>query len=226
MPSTSNPMPRRARRVLALVAILACAVIGARCAAPSRATPAPPTPEPLPSPTPIPVSTPSFGLTLPFPKEANTGQMPVFVTVEDVPIIGFYVNKGGAVLAPHEATVVEVLLVTESTALLREGGLVLNFVHPAGFASQVYLWRGEAVQQDKSGNLRPLALTPAQPSLSYGPVYRGQVVALAGDPFPQPQFKGANLLLTLAKQGGKYVPPDTLWLFGKPQYVATPTPAR
>lgn len=226
MPSTSNPTLHPAWRTLALAAMAVCAVIGVRCAAPSVATLAPPTPEPLPSPTPAPVSTPSFGLTLPFPKEANTGQNPVFVTVEDVPIIGFYVNKGGAVLAPHEATTVEVLLVTESTALLREGGLVLNFIHPAGFASQVYLWRGEAVQQDKSGNLRPLTLTPAQPSLSYGPVYRGQLVALAGDPFPQPQFKGANLLLTLAKRGGHYVPPDTLWLFGKPQYVATPTPTQ
>lgn len=219
MQQTSNPTLHPARRALLVAATLLWAVIGVRCTAPSDVAPAP-------SPTAVPISTPSFGLTLPFPREANTGRTPAFVTVEDIPIMGFYVNKGSTVLAPHEASVVEILLVTEPTAILKEGGLVFNFIHPAGFASQIYLWHGEVVQQDKSGKLKPLNLTPAQPSLSYGPIYRGQVVALAGDPFPQPMFKGANLLLTLARQNGDYVPPDTLWLFGKPQYVATPTPAK
>lgn len=222
MPQTPNSTSRPSGRVRIAAAVLACALIAPGCAAP---TATPTSPAPTTSPT-QPIATPSFGLTLPFPKEANTGRTPAFVTVEDIPIMGFYVNKNSPVLAPHEATVVEVLLVTQPTALLKEGGLVLNFIHPAGFASQVYLWQGQAVQQDKSGNLRPLTLTPAQPSVSYGPVYRGQVVALAGDPFPQPQFKGASLLLTLARQGSDYVPPDTLWLYGKPQYVATPTPAK
>ena len=223
MPHIPQRTSRLARLACAAAAILACALAAARCSAP---TAAPATPAPTARPTPVPIGTPPFGLTLPFPKEANTGRSPAFVTVEGIPIIGFYVNNGGLVLAPHEAAVVEVLLVTEPTALLKEGGLVLNFIHPAGFASQIYLWHGQAVQQDKSGAYRPLNLTPAQPSLSYGPVYRGQVVALAGEPFPQSPFKGANLLLTLARQDGSYVPPDTLWLQGKPQYVATPTPAK
>ncbi|GAB4411481.1 MAG: hypothetical protein Kow00123_25280 [Anaerolineales bacterium] len=222
MPQTSSPTSRSSYCVPIAVVVLACAVIAAGCSAPAAT---PPAPAPTARPT-LPVATPSFGLTLPFPKEANTGRTPAFVTIEDIPIMGFYVNKGGLVLAPHEATLVEVMLVTHPTALLKEGGLVLNFIHPAGFASQIYLWQGQAVQQDKSGNLRPLTLTPAQPSVSYGPAYRGQVVALAGDPFPQPQFKGANLLLTLARADGTYIPPDTLWLHGKPQYIATPTPAK
>ncbi len=222
MPQTSSPTSRSSYCVPIAAAVLACAVIAAGCSAPAAT---PPAPAPTARPT-LPVATPSFGLTLPFPKEANTGRTPAFVTIEDIPIMGFYVNKGGLVLAPHEATLVEVMLVTHPTALLKEGGLVLNFIHPAGVASQIYLWQGQAVQQDKSGNLRPLTLTPAQPSVSYGPAYRGQVVALAGDPFPQPQFKGANLLLTLARADGSYVPPDTLWLHGKPQYIATPTPAK
>jgi hypothetical protein len=146
--------------------------------------------------------------------------------VEEIPIMGFYVNKGSLVLAPHEASRVEVLLITEPTALLSAGGIVLNFIHPAGFATQVYLWQGQAVQQDKSGGYKALALTAQQPSISYGPVYRGQIVGIAGQPFPQSHFKGANLLLTLAKEGGSYVPPDTLWLYGKPQYIATPTPTK
>jgi hypothetical protein len=146
--------------------------------------------------------------------------------VEEIPIMGFYVNNGSLVLAPHEAARVEVLLITGPTALLSAGGIVLNFIHPAGFATQVYLWQGQAVQQDKSGGYKALTLTAQQPSISYGPVYRGQIVGIAGQPFPQSHFKGANLLLTLAKEGGNYVPPDALWLFGKPQYIATPTPAK
>lgn len=221
MPQTLKPIRRTPRHACIVACIVACALAIGACAAPTTPT----SPAPTIPPT-APIATPSFGLTLPFPKEANTGRTPAFVTVEDIPIIGFYVNKGGPVLAPHEATVVEILLVTEPTALLKEGGLVLNLIHPGGIASQIYLWQGQAVQQDKSGNLRPLNLTPAQPSVSYGPVHRGQIIALAGDPFPQPHFKGANLLLTLAKHGGNYVPPDTLWLHGKPQYIATPTPTK
>ena len=214
--------PRRLLLRCFLAATTAIALTG--CGAPSAPTPtnAPTAPPAAAAPLP----TASFGLTLPFPKEADQGKKPVFATVEEVPIMGFYVNKGGLVLAPHEASVVEALLVTEPTAWLNEGGIVLNFIHPAGFASQIYLWRGQAVQRDKSGAYKPLALTAEQSSISYGPVYRGQVVGIVGEPFQQSPFKGASLLLTLAQQGGKYVPPDTLWLFGKPQYIATPTPVK
>jgi hypothetical protein len=211
------------RRLLLHCFVAATTVIALTgCGAPSAPTPTTAPTVPTAAATPLPTA--SFGLTLPFPKEADLGQKPVFTTIEDVPIMGFYVNNGGLVLAPHEASLVEVLLVTEPTAWLSEGGIVLNFIHPAGFASQVYLWHGQAVQTDKSGGYRPMELTAEQPSISYGPVYRGQVVGIVGEPFQQAQFKGASLLLTLAQQGGKYVPPDTLWLFGKPQYIATPTP--
>ena len=224
MPAIADTAPGLRETIARWLAAAAIVSGLAGCAAPS-------TPTPTTAPTARleftrAQATPSFGLTLPFPKEADEGEKPVFVTVEEIPILGFYVKLGGLVLAPHEAALVEVLLVTQPTALLKEGGIVMNFIHPAGFASQVYLWRGQAVQQDKSGAYRPLNLTPAQPSVSYGPVYRGQVVGIAGEPFQQSYFKGANLLLTLAQENGNYVPPDVLWLSGKPQYIATPTPVK
>jgi len=210
--------------VLALLAACGIALALSSCGVSSTLPPAPATIAP-PAPT-QPIVTPPSGLTLPFAKEANTGQQPALVTAENIPLIGFYVNKGGLVLAPHEASVVEVLLVTEPTAVLSEGGIVMNFIHPTGFASQVYLWHGQAVQQDKSGTLRTLALTKETPSISYGPVYRGQVVGIAGEAFPQPHFQGASLLLSLVVEGRRYVPPDAMWLHGKPQYIATPTPQK
>jgi len=224
MPRTGTLALCTRRPLLHCLAVAVVAGMLSGCTASSEPTPTH-TPTTLPAATRA-QTTPPFGLTLPFPIEADQGLKPVFVTVEGIPIMGFYVNNGGLVLAPHEASVVEVLLVTEPTALLREGGIVLNFIHPAGFASQVYLWHGQGVQQDKSGAYRPLSLTPAQPSISYGPVYRGQVVGIVGEPFEQSYFKGANLLLTLAQEGGKYLPPDALWLSGKPQYIATPTPVK
>ncbi len=225
----STSAPYSARRVAAAAAVLAAllTLLIAPCCSPQSPADATATPAPVSSPTRSsqqPLSTSSFGLTLPFAKEGNTGREPVFVTVEDVPVVGFYVKLGGLVLAPHEASLVEVLLVTESTALLNEGGIVMNFIHPAGFATQVYLWQGEAVQQDKSGTLRPLVLTPERPTMSYGPVYRGEVVGIVGEAFPQSDFQGATLLLTLAAENEGYLSPNTLWLNGKLQYVATPTP--
>ncbi len=226
MTNANNHSVRAGRTVAVLLAITLILLAAPSCSPqPSGATPSPPAASRVPPTAAQPLPTSSFGLTLPFAKEGNTGREPVFATVEEIPVIGFYVKPGGLVLAPHEASLVEVLLITESTALLNEGGIVMNFIHPAGFASQIYLWQGEAVQQTKSGAYRPLTLTPEQPTLSYGPVYRGQVVGLVGQAFPQPHFEGASLLLTLAAENGEYIPP-TLWLQGKPQYVATPTPQK
>lgn len=227
MPNSTGTSAHR-RRVAAAFAVFLSVLVAASCSTQpnTEATSSPAIASPGPHSTAQSLPTTSFGLTLPFAKEGNTGREPVFTTVEDIPIVGFYVKAGGLVLAPHEASLVEILLVTESTALLTEGGIVMNFIHPAGFASQVYLWQGEAVQMDKSGARRPLTLTPEHPSLSFGPVYRGQVVGIVGEAFPQPQFQGASLLLTLATQDGGYVSPGSLWLHGKPQYVATPTPQK
>lgn len=224
MPKPIYTTSRLGRAALALLATCSIALALPSCGASSTVPPAPATEAPPASTQPV--ATPPSGLTLPFAKEANTGQQPALVTVENIPLVGFYVNKGGLVLAPHEASVVEVLLVTEPTAVLSEGGIVMNFIHPAGFASQIYLWHGQAVQQDKSGRLNPLSLTKERPSIQYGPVYRGQVVGIAGEAFPQPHFQGVSLLLSLAVEGGRYIPPDAMWLHGKPQYIATPTPQK
>lgn len=224
MPKPVHNSARHARAAALVLTALLTLLAAPACTSQPNPDPTPAPTSTAPRPSEQPLSTSSVGLTLPFAKEGNTGREPVFATVESIPVVGFYVKPGGLVLAPHEASLVEILLVTESTALLKEGGIVMNFIHPAGFASQVYLWQGEAVQQDKSGALRPLVLTPERPTMSYGPVYRGQVVGTVGEAFPQPDFQEATLLLTLATDSEGYLSPNTLWLRGKPQYVATPTP--